>query len=246
MRAAILSLALVQATALRVTVLGGNGYVGQRVCEKLVERGCDVNATDYQGRAALHHAARNNRRETARVLLERGADRTIKDTKGNTAAGFARQKGHEDIAAYITGFSLKPRPPLQHGLSAIPSDDAPRASSIAGLVELLRELKLEEHLPRATKWCVDNGAESVAIIIELGEGTSFVAAVFPDLKPLKRKQLLAKLGASDAPSSASPVHQRTTTARPSTAQSTTVCCAGRSTRSLYRWSTRASRARSKT
>ena len=42
MRAAIVSLALVQATALRVTVLGGNGYVGQRVCEKLVARGCDV------------------------------------------------------------------------------------------------------------------------------------------------------------------------------------------------------------
>ena len=51
MRAAILSLALVQATALRVTVLGGNGYVGQRVCEKLVERGCDVTSISKSGKA---------------------------------------------------------------------------------------------------------------------------------------------------------------------------------------------------
>ena len=42
MRAVLVLLALVPTTALRVTVLGGNGYVGQRVCEKLVERGCDV------------------------------------------------------------------------------------------------------------------------------------------------------------------------------------------------------------
>ena len=41
MRAALLLALVQQATALRVTVLGGNGYVGQRVCEKLVARGCD-------------------------------------------------------------------------------------------------------------------------------------------------------------------------------------------------------------
>ena len=51
MRAAIVSLALVQATALRVTVLGGNGYVGQRVCEKLVARGCDVTSISKSGKA---------------------------------------------------------------------------------------------------------------------------------------------------------------------------------------------------
>ena len=51
MRAALVLLALVQATALRVTVLGGNGYVGQRVCEKLVERGCDVTSISKSGKA---------------------------------------------------------------------------------------------------------------------------------------------------------------------------------------------------
>ena len=51
MRAALALLALVPATALRVTVLGGNGYVGQRVCEKLVARGCDVTSISKSGKA---------------------------------------------------------------------------------------------------------------------------------------------------------------------------------------------------
>lgn len=51
MRAAMALLVLVQATALRVTVLGGNGYVGQRVCEKLVGRGCDVTSVSRSGAA---------------------------------------------------------------------------------------------------------------------------------------------------------------------------------------------------
>ena len=50
-RATLALLALVPATALRVTVLGGNGYVGQRVCEKLVARGCDVTSISKSGKA---------------------------------------------------------------------------------------------------------------------------------------------------------------------------------------------------
>ena len=46
-----LALLVLPATALRVTVLGGNGYVGQRVCEKLVARGCDVTSISKSGKA---------------------------------------------------------------------------------------------------------------------------------------------------------------------------------------------------
>ena len=44
----------------------------------LIKRGCDVNAKDNDGITALHFAGCSNHRETARVLLEHGADRTIK------------------------------------------------------------------------------------------------------------------------------------------------------------------------
>ena len=43
------------------------------------------------------------------------------------------------------------------------------------------------------------GLPEVRIVVEVGEGTSFVAAVFPDLKPMKRKQLLQKLVPSSEP-----------------------------------------------
>ena len=49
----------------------------------ITERGCDVNAKGNFGYTALHCAGAYNRRETARVLLERGADRTIKNKYGN-------------------------------------------------------------------------------------------------------------------------------------------------------------------
>ena len=73
----------------------------------LIERGCDVDGTSITvGSTALHLAGFANRRETARVLLERGADRTIKNKYGETAAEYARKYGKTHIAAYIDGFGL--------------------------------------------------------------------------------------------------------------------------------------------
>ena len=69
----------------------------------LIERGCDVNAQGDRGMTPLHCAGFENHRETARVLLERGADRTIKNKKGETAADLARTYGSADLAAYIEG-----------------------------------------------------------------------------------------------------------------------------------------------
>ena len=45
----------------------------------LIERGCDVNAKNKIGLTALHMACFDNVRETVGVLLEHGADRTIKN-----------------------------------------------------------------------------------------------------------------------------------------------------------------------
>ena len=74
----------------------------------VIARGCEVNATIKQGFTALHLAGHNNRPETARVLLEHGADRTIKTKYGDTAADLARSKGNDDLAAYIDGAPARP------------------------------------------------------------------------------------------------------------------------------------------
>ena len=87
----------------------------------LIDRGCNVNATNKDGDTALHYAGYRDRRETARVLLERGADRTIKGERGRTAADNARIGGKENLAAYIDGaHALPPRPRDSHSTALAP------------------------------------------------------------------------------------------------------------------------------
>jgi hypothetical protein len=54
---------------------------------------------------ALHSAAREGNRESVTLLLQRGANRDIKDTWGRTAAGRAVEYGHHDIAEHIETFT---------------------------------------------------------------------------------------------------------------------------------------------
>lgn len=54
----------------------------------LLEAGADVDATDRNGLAALHHAA-TRRPEGVRLLLRAGADPTLRDTAGRTPREFA-------------------------------------------------------------------------------------------------------------------------------------------------------------
>ena len=70
----------------------------------LLARGVAVNATTNVGFTALHYAGRDDRRASARVLLAHGADRTIENVGGDTAAASARRCGNAEIAAYIVGF----------------------------------------------------------------------------------------------------------------------------------------------
>ena len=71
----------------------------------VIDRGCDVNATYEDGnlglQTALFIAGENNHRECARVLLERGADRSMVNLMGMTAAVAARRNRNHDLAAYI-------------------------------------------------------------------------------------------------------------------------------------------------
>ena len=70
----------------------------------LLARGVAVNATTNVGFTALHYAGRDDRRASARVLLAYGADRTIENVGGDTAAASARRCGNAEIAAYIDGY----------------------------------------------------------------------------------------------------------------------------------------------
>jgi ankyrin repeat protein len=68
----------------------------------LVEHGAEVNATDAGEQwSSLMFAAGEGQTEVVLYLLERGADPTLKDIDGDTAASFAGQRGHGALARLL-------------------------------------------------------------------------------------------------------------------------------------------------
>lgn len=64
---------------------------------QLKQAGFDINGL-AQGKTALMHAAESGWLEGVRLLKEHGADVTLANNRGQTAADIARQHGHNDLA----------------------------------------------------------------------------------------------------------------------------------------------------
>ena len=90
-----------------VTVLMAvvNNHDWREQVAALLDRGANVSATSHGDMTALHLAAGHNRSKAARVLLEYGADATIGNQFGTTAAQFARKQGFPALAAEIDRFT---------------------------------------------------------------------------------------------------------------------------------------------
>eukprot|EP01062_Namystynia_karyoxenos_P040271 TRINITY_DN2937_c3_g1_i1.p1 TRINITY_DN2937_c3_g1~~TRINITY_DN2937_c3_g1_i1.p1 ORF type:complete len:599 (+),score=137.06 TRINITY_DN2937_c3_g1_i1:61-1857(+) len=61
----------------------------------------DVNMSDYEGRTALHHAARAGDLECVRLLMARGARSNIPDRLGRSAILEARSRQADDVVAFL-------------------------------------------------------------------------------------------------------------------------------------------------
>ncbi|HYL98888.1 MAG TPA: ankyrin repeat domain-containing protein, partial [Blastocatellia bacterium] len=82
--------------------------------EFLLKKGADVNSIppgfDYNG-TPLHNAALNGHKEIVDLLLAHGADPAIKDNKiSQTAARWAANGGHSELAAYLKRRAAEHRP----------------------------------------------------------------------------------------------------------------------------------------
>jgi len=80
-------------TALMVTYAY---YGGIKVCSILIAKGANVNAQATNGTTALMLAATNAKADVVELLLQHGADKKLKDSKGKTALDYAKQATVED------------------------------------------------------------------------------------------------------------------------------------------------------
>jgi ankyrin repeat protein len=67
----------------------------------LLEHGAPVNARQQGGWVPMHAAAQNGDGPMVELLLRHGADATLTNDAGKTAAAVAREKGHEYLAGML-------------------------------------------------------------------------------------------------------------------------------------------------
>lgn len=67
----------------------------------LLEHGAPVNAAQASGFTPIFSAATANRRDLAELLISHGADPHRKNDAGKSAADFARERGHTELAAWL-------------------------------------------------------------------------------------------------------------------------------------------------
>lgn len=81
-----------------------------KILERLLDAGAMVNARDAGGQTPLMHAAHFGRRAAAEILLARGADPTIRDELGRTAAAMTgNSPAAAELAALLDRAAAKAR-----------------------------------------------------------------------------------------------------------------------------------------
>ena len=74
----------------------------------LLEHGARPDDVEFLEATPLHSAAACGNREMAERLLSAGADAQRKTKDGKTAAGLAREHGHEPLAQWLANYSASP------------------------------------------------------------------------------------------------------------------------------------------
>ncbi|BBI16702.1 ankyrin repeat domain-containing protein [Neochlamydia sp. S13] len=82
--------------------LGAIDYLKQEISKKWRWGRKDfVNTPSQVGFAPLHYAAYHNQREAMQLLIDKGADLTLKDSEGYLPLHWAAEKGHDEIVQLL-------------------------------------------------------------------------------------------------------------------------------------------------
>lgn len=80
---------------------------GDAIAARLLKAGCDVNIRNRAGQTALMMATLFDRAVQVDLLLAAGADPTLADAQGRTAAAIATAQGHDAIRAKLQARSQR-------------------------------------------------------------------------------------------------------------------------------------------
>ncbi len=78
------------------------------VVRALLEAGADVNATQHGGYTPLLQAAAAGKKDLVRLLLEYGARLDCVCDRGKSAADYARERGHTEVAEILASYAPNP------------------------------------------------------------------------------------------------------------------------------------------
>jgi len=111
------------ATALHVAAEGEPGLV-----EELIKRGCEVDATNAEGKTALVIAVVYEDLDVCQVLVGAGADKELADEEDKTPIDYARECSDLTLRAFITGEEVEEEKEEERPLN-IPAK--PRRNSVS-------------------------------------------------------------------------------------------------------------------
>jgi ankyrin repeat protein len=79
-------------------LMNAAGMGNKEMAQMLMAKGANVNAKTNGNYTVLMAAALTGQLEMVRILLDAGADPKVKDVGGKTAASYAQEKNHKEIA----------------------------------------------------------------------------------------------------------------------------------------------------
>lgn len=92
--------------------------ISKEVVNALVDKNCDINALNFDGRSALHVMVLRGRLECAIALLSMGAEHSMGDKEGNTPLHLAVKQTNVSIVQALVVFGANLEAKNNAGLTA--------------------------------------------------------------------------------------------------------------------------------